>query len=92
MIKDRRLFSALRNRLDNLLNEQLILIYAKYEDTWNWWKSRNLKEPDYQIENLEEKIEQNRLSILATINEIENLYFDDVSVSVYEQAELIFRS
>ena len=82
-------FTLLNNRLQELLKEQLIFIHAERPDWWLWWKQHNLKDNDFEIDDLKNKIEQNRLCILSTIEELYEVTGFKPS-ELYEQVNLIF--
>lgn len=91
MIKNWKIFN---DNLIKLLNEQEMLNNAENPEWWSWWKLTNLKEPDFEIDNLSERIEENRQAILYTIdillsNGLEQDYKEEISD---EQMELIFSS
>jgi hypothetical protein len=75
-----------------LLKDQEMYFCAKRPDMWEWWKHCNLK--DDEIENLDEKIEENRQAILYTIDILLGNEIDNQDTKIQDmsnrQIELIF--
>jgi len=90
MIKNWKTFNY---NLINLLSEQEMLIHAEKPEWWSWWKMRNLKEPHFEIDNLKERIEENRQAILYTIDILLGNKLQDYKEELSdEQMELLFTS